>query len=286
MPAPLLTLLLAASAAGHVDVVVARRIDIPPARAVRLVNGLARELERAGLKDVRGPGQAPAPLEQATTERCKNDKRCLAEAARAAGSRLLVGLDVGMVMDQVAFSMFALTPSDEVKLVKEAFTVPVTEEDLAIVERFAAFAERVARAAPALARDAPVKPKVESPAVVAAAVAPAPARPVVLPALVTTAAVGSAAVGTWLAVNAVAAAQSVEAAHYESLLGPASRMTRPEVEAAVRRANEGAALAAATGAATGLLAYWALWLWSHDGGEKPARLAEPATGAPLSAASR
>ena len=84
-----------------------------------------------------------------------------------------------------------------------------------------------------------------------------------LPAVVTTAAVASAAVGTWLAVNAVSAAQSVESAQYGSLLGPASRMTRPEAEAAVRRANEGAALAAATGAATGLLAYWAIWLWSQ-----------------------
>jgi len=32
----------------------------------------------------------------------------------------------------------------------------------------------------------------------------------------------------------------------------------------VRRANEGSALAAASGAATALLAYWAVWLWSHD----------------------
>jgi hypothetical protein len=268
MVSVLLPLLLTAGAAGPVDVVVARRIDVPPARAVRLVNGLARELERAGLKDVRGPGQAPAPLEQASTERCRNDKRCLAEAARSAGSRLLVGLDVGLVMDQVAFSIFALTPADEVKLVKEAFTVPVTEEDLAIVERFAAFAERVVKAAPAAApRDAPVKPQLAGPnAESVAAVAEeerAVGRSLVLPAVVTTAAVGAAALGTWLAVNAAAAAQSVEAAQYESLAGPASRMTRPEAEAAVRRANEGAALAAASGAATGLLAYWAIWLWSH-----------------------
>jgi hypothetical protein len=225
-------------------------------------------------------------LEQAATERCKNDKRCLAEAARAAGSRLLVGLDVGLVLDQVAFSIFALTPSDEVKLVKDAFTVPVTEEDLAIVERFAAFSERVAKAAPAPARDAPVIPKlVKAPVVEGARVEPAPARGVVLPALVTVAAVGAAAAGTWLAVSAVASAQSVEAAQYESLAGPASRMTRPEAEAAVRRANEGAALAAATGAATGLLAYWAIWLWSHDEGGTP-RPSPSTNGNPLSATSR
>jgi len=268
MVSALLPLLLTAGAAGHVDVVVARRIDVPPARAVRLVNGLARELERAGLKDVRGPGQAPAPLEQAATERCKNDKKCLAEAARSAGSRLLVGLDVGLVVDQVAFSIFALTPVDEVKLVKEAFTVPVTEEDLAIVERFAAFAERVAKAAPAPARDAPVKAQLAGAALdnaASASLEQAPrGRSLLLPAVVTTAAVGTAAAGTWLVVNAVAAARSVEAAQYESLAGPASRMTRPEAEAAVRRANEAAALAAASGAATGLLAYWAIWLWSHE----------------------
>ncbi|MEN9800348.1 MAG: hypothetical protein RL653_4045 [Pseudomonadota bacterium] len=44
-----LPLLLQAAPAGPVDVVVARRIEVPAARAARLAAGLGRALARAGV---------------------------------------------------------------------------------------------------------------------------------------------------------------------------------------------------------------------------------------------
>jgi hypothetical protein len=270
-----LPLLLHAAPAGPVDVVVARRIEIPPARAARLASGLGRALTRAGVDNVRGPEATRSALSQAATERCKNDRRCLSELARSAGSRALVGLDVGLVLDQASFGMVALVPGEDAPLLREAFTVAVTETDAAIEQQFDAFATRLARAlGPAPRPDAPLARKEAAPPPRTSRGPEAPSalvqeagdepRSIALPLTVSVGAAGTAATTAWFFLSAQQSEQALRAAEFQSSQGPASSLTRAQTEARVAEANQAYVVAAATGAATALLVSWAVWLWTAD----------------------
>lgn len=241
-----------------VDVVVARRLEMPPARAAKLASGLGRALTRAGMENVRDPDQSRPALTQEATERCRNDRRCLSELARTAGSRLLVALDAGLVLDQTSFTLFALTPRDESQVLRETFTVSVSEGDSAIQQRFGVFASRLARAVPN---------RTEAPEAATAHVLEEPEtehRGWLAPTAVSLAAAGGTASTAWFLYSGNQAEQALRAAEFQSTLGPASSLSHPQAEALVQQANQDRAVAAATGAATTLLISWAVWLWTSD----------------------
>jgi hypothetical protein len=270
-----LPLILHAAPAGPLDVVVARRIEMPAARAARLASGLGRALVRAGVEQVRGPESNRNALSQVSTERCKNDRRCLSDLARSAGSRVLVGLDVGMVLDQASFGMVAFVPGDETPLLRETFTVSVTETDAAVDLQFDAFATKLARTlSQAPAHDAPLTrsggsllPRGSQQQEPSTAVVREPGeepRSVALPVAVSVAAAGGAGATGWFLVSAQQSELALRATEFQSSQGPASTLTRAEAEAHVAAANQTYMVAAATGAATALLVSWAVWLWTAD----------------------
>lgn len=131
MFAALLVLILAQTAPPHssqpsVSVVVSRRQGMPVGRGIQLADAITQALKHDGLEVALTPSESASALGQLgvlDTATCKGESACVARLATRLHTRVVVGIDLAQVVDQLAVHLVGVPAERAVALADSAFVV-------------------------------------------------------------------------------------------------------------------------------------------------------------------
>lgn len=248
-PTALDAALVSAAWPGVVTVPVANRIE----------NQVRAELTKAGMAVAPADAVKRAP---GMGDACKSNRACLAKVGLAVRASVVLLIEPATVGKEVAVVIQAIVSADASLAAEESFSVSISGVEKELPARLTSLITTLqARRAkpkdvPLLATapvltPAPVEPP---PTVVLAPEKPKPVLPWVL---------GGGAVAAGVAAGVFAGMAASNAAEFRGGIfmqngAPVTRLTQPEVDAAVARTNTDASVALAAGIGAGLLAAGAL----------------------------